>query len=180
MEIQTAVAALTSGGTVLLGPDTFNMSFSSATPNYISLKSNLRIKGSGMGRTILQGGVANSWMFRYVDGPTQVENVIIEDLTIDLQNVTDASAIQAWYSKNFILRNVEFKNADEGWFFSNGVSDGSTEGILCENLHIENCIFDTHTGILEMVLLFNTQDAWITDCTFKNKNDNGPTVGLWQ
>jgi hypothetical protein len=85
--------------------------------------------------------------------------------------------------------NVKFMGVScGGWHLIVGI-DGNSAGSVNDfsrNILIENCLFEGHKGSLEMLLIFNTKNCRIENCTFQNKilgcptDGNRPVVGLWQ
>lgn len=96
-------------------------------PISIASVNNCTISGEGKGKTILQnyGIIKNS--------ATATYNVVIKDLTIDIQDTADGNAINLELnSYNFRISNCELKNTNNLFLLDWGGVD---------NLLVENCLF---------------------------------------
>lgn len=174
--IAEAISLLPStGGKIFIGaaPSTDPIEVSSG----IELADNIHIQGAGMDITYLQATASMTGVFQSLGG---VDNVIIEDLTIDVNSQASTSAIQLinGASSNITLRNVRFVNTVGAWQVHIGYAAGTSgspgsqaSNLLnrSENINIENCIFDTHTTTtLEQCILVNTINSRVRNCTFRN------------
>ena len=101
------------------------------SPLSIAEISNLTIKGEGINNTILENcGIVKN------DG-TPASYITIEDLTIDIKNTVDQTAINLVGNlSNAVLRRVELKNTNNKFLLHWG-----TEEQPVNNLLVENCIF---------------------------------------
>lgn len=161
------------GGEVRLPPGALFMN-----NGHIDLKSNVVIRGAGKYATTLYGGEAGAYMF--YRSTTGLTGARIEDLTIDLRALTNASGIQLWYAQGCIVNRVRVKNIPSGgWGIKLGVQNPDTDTELCENNKFIDVDFDTMSGSLEMFLIFNAKNTEIVRPLFTNRS-SGPALGLWQ
>ena len=162
---------------ILPGTYTYTSTGANKSPRIVP-QSGQTIRGAGIGKTILQGGIEADWGI-YVN--TNVTNVTIEGITFDLNNTTTASAIQFQECDDILIKKCEFKNGAGGsWFVRLGTEPSLTATARSKNIVLEDCVFDTHTGSLEMLLIFNAENIKLIRPIFKNKVGTGPTLGLWQ
>jgi hypothetical protein len=79
------------------------------------------------------------------------------------------------------VRLANFKNGAANSWFTNFSSEpsGTTSVFGYDNI-VEDCIFDTHNGSLEMELALNQVNYKSKNNTYKNKTGDGPCLGLWQ
>jgi hypothetical protein len=127
-------------------PDTIYIKEGVYTENRIKLYSNIKIIGDGIDKTIIKNKPYNSTLGERADiltSDTPLENVQIENLTVDTLGIPDnlgSSAIifRNGPNKNIIIRNVKSINA-----FGTGIA-----ALNVENFVIENCFTNnTWTGI---------------------------------
>ena len=175
IQIQAAIDAVNAagGGTVYVKPGTYDINVQ------LTSKSNVSIIGSGEGVTVLMAntGIAFGYVIR---NTVTIENFNISNLTIDCNNTSHGSGFQLYYATNCVTQNITFKNgATSGWLMKLGVTNGASDAVLNFNNKIIDCTFDTHTGSLEMLLIFNAQNTEIIRPYFTGKT-SGPVFGLWQ
>lgn len=141
--------------------------------------SNCHIYGAGKGATILQGNVVGDWDF-YYSSAIQIHNFILSDMTIDLQNGTNASGVQLDNASTTVVQNVDFRNgAAGGWFLLYGANGSSaTAPVQDYNNKIIDVDFTNHAGSLEALLVFNATGTQIVRPTLQNISS--PGIGLWQ
>lgn len=141
------------------------------------------IRGDGMYRTILRAGsgISFAWMFRK-SSTTNVNGIEISDLTFDLNNVTAAAGLSAQYVTDMSIRRCRFVNIPaNGWGVRIGVESGADTTIRNKRILFEDCLFDTHAGTLEQVLLLNSEDVIFRNCWFRdNTSAQGFSIGLYQ
>ena len=142
----------------------------------VTPKDNVIVRGHGKELTTLTTGVNSGYFFT---STTTLDNFKLEDMTIDAGSVSSFGEVSLYYASNCGIERVYFKNVAASWMLKIGVTDGATEGVLCENNKFIDCDFDTHSGSLEMLLLFNCRNTEVIRPTFRNKT-GGPTLGLWQ
>lgn len=160
------------GGIVYIRQGTYNIT------GRITNLSNVRVIGFGKGVTILQGGVASDYTFYNLSA---ISHFSIENLTIDIQNGSNASGLRLQQATSCALINVEIKNgASGGWLAVLGTPNSATDGITNTDNKIIDCDFDTHAGSLEMLLIFNAESTQVIRPKFINKSTSGPGFGLWQ
>jgi hypothetical protein len=120
--IQYAINAL-AGGQIFIKEGIYDCA---GTLLSIANKSNIRIKGAGIGKTILK----NTGIIKNSATPTY--RIQLEDLTIDANNTVSTCLNLATNSFDFRIRNVELKNSKDSFLmYWDGV----------DNLIVENCIF---------------------------------------
>lgn len=174
VQINSAINAVNAygGGIVVLQPGTFKIT------GRITPKSKVTVRGAGKNATILQGGVGFDYSFY---NSTAINNFSITDLTIDLQNTANASAVRYQYATDCTAERVTFKNGGAGgWFLTLGVTNSLTDPVSNFDNKFIDCDFDTHAGGLEMLLLFNCRNTQIIRPKFRNKIGGGPTFGIYQ
>jgi len=125
-----------------------------STNPQITLKSNLRIHGDGIGKTILKRSATLRDNFDYdmMSNPDGVdlENVTIEDLTLDGMYPSDPlnygggcivlSHNQVTVNEDIIVRRVEAKNANKGVGGRNFIGESWDDpGLTIEDCKIHNC-----------------------------------------
>jgi hypothetical protein len=104
--LQACCNALTSGGTICIGPGTFDI-YANVTSSY-----SINIRGSGIGVTTLRRQIATTQHTILNDG----SNVKISDLTIDGNYPTNTSAVGTAMTElrntgnNVLIDNIEIKN----------------------------------------------------------------------
>ncbi len=188
VEIQMAINAVhaAGGGIVTLQNGTYNIQ-----SWYILPKSNVALVGTSRSGTILTSARVYSYLI-YTNN-IAVSNFGLENMTIDAQNSSHASGVFFEKSNRCKVSNVKFINVTcAGWHLVFGVFDAQNEDNYCRDILVENCLFDGHKGSLEMLLLYNTKNCRVDNCTFQNKiagctgtgateaDGNRPVVGLWQ
>ncbi len=170
--INAAVAA--GGGIVFIPPGSYFFNIQRVT-----IASNVTVIGAGIDVTILLGGTAGDYTF--YNSSTPVTNFVLRDLTIDCNNLTNASCTQFYYCNHTVIERVKFKNAPSGgWLCKWGVPDAGTDNTLGLDNKMIDCEFDGHGGSLEMLLVFNQKNMQIVRPKFRNKTSIGPGLGLWQ
>lgn len=65
--------------------------------------------GAGIEATILQGGIAAGYVF-YNSTSQTISNFVIEDLTIDNENVATVAGVGLNKALRCVIRNVKFTN----------------------------------------------------------------------
>lgn len=141
--------------------------------------SNCHIYGDGKGVTNLNGSVSSDWDFFY-NSSTQLVNFTLSDLTINLQNGSNASGIELSNASSTVIQNVSFLNgAAGGWFIQYGANgSGLTAPVQNYNNSLINDDFTSHAGTLEAVLVYNAENTHIERMSFTNISS--PGLGLWQ
>ena len=136
------VAAIAAGSDIVLPPGTWLVNGS------IALKSDLRIRGAGVGRTIIK--LKNSAGAVHIFTGTSLSRVTLEDLTIDCNETNNSTALDAIHLNGITylkLDGVEIKNVR-----ANGVALGNDSGSAKQVL-IRGCAFINVRG--DMVQLSN-------------------------
>jgi hypothetical protein len=172
--IQSAINAANAagGGDVLANLPLY------AVATRIVPKDNVRLRSICKGGTVLKGGVAFDWVFLNPTGT--VTNFCLEDITFDLNNTNHGSAVQLRSATGCWLDRVLFKNgATGGWMCVIGTANSATDGVTSVDNVLRDVEFDTHTGSLEMLLIYNAQNTRVIRPKFRNKT-SGPVFGLWQ
>ncbi len=184
VEIQSAINAVNAagGGTVTLKDGTYNIQ-----TTYILPKSNVTLTGTSRDGTVLSS--TRTYNFLIWTNNIAVYNFSIKQLTINALNSDHASGVLLEKATRCAVSNVKFIGVTcSGWDLVVGI-DGTaagTDNVFSRDIVIENCLFDGHKGSLEMLLLYNTKNCRVENCTFLNKtkgctNDgNSPVLGLWQ
>lgn len=174
-------AALTQGqfGNVFLRGE--SVDFTSVSGKFIQPVNNMSIVGAGIDRTIITTA-RTDYVFRYRSETIPLLNSSLSGFTIDCQDIDTVSGIDIRNFKNFRLSDVKIINSSQ-WFARFGAEPSSTTDVINDRLIVEDSVFDTHDGIYEMLLVYNTRNAFIDRCTFSNKTGSpgaAPTVGIWQ
>lgn len=184
IEIQAAINAVNAagGGSVLLKNGTYNIQ-----TTYLIPKSNVTLVGESRDLCVLSSARTYSYLiFNY---NTTLSRFFVENLTINALNAGNASGIRLEKAYKCRFSNVKFMGVScGGWHLVIGIEGASagSSNEVSRNILIENCLFDGHKGSLEMLLIFNTKNCRIENCTFQNKilgcptDGNRPVVGLWQ
>lgn len=184
VEIQAAINAVSAagGGNVLLQNGTYNIQ-----TTYILPKSNVVLSGTNRDLTILSS--ARTYSYLIFSNNILVSHFFIENLTINALNAGNASGVRLEKANRCRISNVKFMGVScGGWDLVVGIAGGTAGSAndFSRNILIENCLFEGHKGSLEMVLLFNTKNCKIENCTFQHKitgcptDGNRPILGLWQ
>ena len=188
IEIQNAIddALLAGGGTVSLAAGTYLLS------DIIEPRNNVHLEGMGIDVTILKGTHASSYLIFNETG--SVENFWLRYMTIDADNQTDASGVRFHRASDVVLQHVKFVNVSCGGYhavFGVNAADivppnAPASFAWSDDNVIDQCIFDGHSGELEMLLIYNSRNMRVQNCTFQNKTPGCPSdgelpvVGLWQ
>ena len=136
--------------------------------------------GQGKNLTIIKGGGT----FDYAVAKNGITDFSIRDMTFDNNNIDHGSILQLHAATRCVIERVGFKNVTTigagGWHAKFGVSSAGTDNNIYTGNKVIDCDFDTHSGTLEMLLIYNQKDFTVKRCNFTNKTTNGPTIGLWQ
>ncbi|NTU46121.1 hypothetical protein HGA88_00685 [Candidatus Roizmanbacteria bacterium] len=163
------IASKVNGGTVLIPAGNYVFSKS------VILRSNVTIQGSGVGKTIIKCDRKFSYVFannedRSAELTTDsIDNVEINDLTIDTNFFESNSGIALEKASNVRVHNIEIKNIYKGWGIRIGSMKHSKDSVAHNNnIVIENSTFDGHHSSLEQILVFNSSNVTLRNNTFKN------------
>jgi hypothetical protein len=162
------------GGEVVLMPGTWSL------PNPGTLvvpKTGVKVRGMGIGVTVIETA-RTDYIFK-TTGTSQVTDFSVEDMTIDCQNGTNVSALQLLYMTRCGARRVYFKNGAK-WFMKIGNEPSGLSGYMNEDCFVDDCVFDGHSSIYEMLLVYNSRNTWIRNNKFLENASNSPTIGIWQ
>lgn len=153
----------------------------------ISLKSNVTIEGETYGKVTIKGTAANDHLFYNVstNGSNVIDNATFENIIFDLDNITNGSGIGFIDTINSGCINCSFKNgATGGVFVRVSVENPASplSGFFGKDNFMTNCIYDTHQGSLEMLLIINQENFIDINSTFKNKGTvtTGVMLGIGQ
>jgi len=169
--------AQTTNGQVSLRADTINFTYVSG--KVIVPVSSVIIEGAGIDQTVINTSRPD-YVFKNVSAA--LAGAGISGMTINCQNLANVSGMDIREFTNFSLVNMKFLNGRQ-WFARFGNEPSGTTTDLNNGITIEDTTFDTHDGVYEMLLLYNTQNATINRATFRNKTGSpgsAPTLGLWQ
>lgn len=162
--IKAAVAAAaTKSATVHFPAGTYRI----AGPIYFPLGASVSIRGDGISSTTIVGGTPHDAIFIIrgtVDKHTS--NIVISDLTLDLDHVTAASALHFYFVSHFTVRRVRFVNSLLT-YASLSVPKGAPPPTIQDNDHVtfEDCSFEHHRNLLyETVTISNTDTVTFTRC----------------
>jgi hypothetical protein len=145
----------------------------------ITPKSNCIVSGAGLGATTILGGTNSGWTFYINSSTNPIVNAGFENMTIDLQNVANASGISLNNASNTFVNNVSFLNgAAGGWFLVYGSTNSTSTTVTNFNNSVNNVSFTNHAGTLEAFLLYNASGTNISNLNLKNVSS--PGLGLWQ
>lgn len=178
--VQAAVTAAhaAGGGTVYLPAGAYFIG-SRVTP-----ASNVTIQGAGITKTLLTSGVASDYVFYSKDSVSGLVDFTLRDLTIDVANVTNGSAMRFEYITRGEFQRLRILNVPaNGWGAVIGASGtaASTNAYINFNVKFQDCFFDTQNSTLEMLLIMNTQHIEVLNTDFyNNMASSGPGVGVYQ
>lgn len=174
--LNSALADATSGEVHLRGE---SVTFTQVSGKVVTPLSNIAIRGSGIDKTII-----NTQRTDYVfkNTASALTNASLQDMTIDCGSTTNVSGLDIRKFTNYRMERVKFSNGTQ-WFarFGNEPSASTTE--IAEGLFVDECLFDTHNGIYEMLLVYDTNYVDINRSIFKNKSGTAgaaPVIGFWQ
>ena len=185
VEIQQAInfCNTNGGGTVSIFDGTYNIQ-ARLVP-----KNNVTLQGTSTLGTILSSTRTYDYILLNA-GTTPLYNFHIKNMTFNANNAQNASCIRLQYAHYCSVTDVKFINVTcAGWHLVVGIDGAAAQNSneVSRDCVVKNCTFDGHLGSLEMLLLFNTKNILIDNCTFKNKYKqagcsagNSPVVGLWQ
>ncbi|MFQ5493570.1 MAG: hypothetical protein ACE5DX_05430 [Candidatus Dojkabacteria bacterium] len=173
-DLATAISNLpATGGKIWIGAGTEEIATA------VDLVDNLYIKGAGIDLTTLKATASITAILQSDGG---VDNVIIEDITIDVDSQASTAGIQLFNgaSTEITFRRCKFKNTVGSWQLRVGYAAGSVgspgsrssnTGNLSTNIRVEDCIFDTHTTTtLEQAIFINSEDVDVEGCVFQNNS----------
>lgn len=183
VEIQQAInfVNVNGGGTVILSDGTYNIQ-----TTRIVAKSDVILRGSSRDGTILSSPRTYDYI---VFNTAEIRRFQLKNLTINPQNAYRASGVRFELVSQVLVENVKFINVTcDGWMLTLGIdgNDAGTKDIFSRDNGVRNCLFDGHSGSLEMLLLFNSKNTVVENCIFQNKSGTCPTLGgqpglgLWQ
>lgn len=172
--IQAAVdEAGEQGGAVFLGPGTF------LCDTQIDVPSGVGIFGLHRDATTVKAGadVADGAIFSFEGTSTApVVGAALADLTLDCDNVTNASALGYYYATRLAFRRLTFANTA----FKHVQCYVDTQSTLDnQDLVFEDCQFETAAGSVEAVTIANTERAAFLRCLWDLGSAN-PDVLLYQ
>ena len=148
----------------------------------LTVPSNVEIKGLGKGKTILQKVSGSSDRVFEIVGtnPSRKVDVIIGDMTIDVNNINSSSGIVAEYVTRFTLRRLTIKNIS-AWGAYIGVTPSNTATIVNSNILIDEVDFGPSNSdfAFEQILLFNAENVLVDRSTFTT-HPTGHGIGIWQ
>lgn len=174
--INSALADATSGEVHLRGE---SVTFTQVSGKVVTPLSNIAIRGSGIDKTVISTQ-RTDYVFKNTS--STLANASLQDMTIDCGNTTNVSGLDIRKFTNYRVERVKFSNSTQ-WFarFGNEPSASTTD--IADGLVVDECLFDTHSGIYEMLLVYNTNNVDISRSSFKNKTGTAgaaPVIGLWQ
>lgn len=153
--------------------------FTNASGKVVTPVSNVAVRGAGVNKTLIQTA-RTDYVFK--NTAAALANFCLIDMTIDCQSITSVSGFEMRKFDNFRISRVKFKNSTQ-WFGKSSNEPAASTSDINTNLTVEDSIFDTHDGIYEMLLVFNTYFVDINRSIFKNKTGSAgaaPTLGFWQ
>lgn len=183
VEIQQAInyVSTNGGGTVTLADGTYNIQ-----TTRILAKSNVILTGTSRNGTILSSTRTYDYI---VFNTVEIRQFHLKNLTINPQNAYRASGVRFELVSQVLVENVRFVNVTcDGWHLTIGIdgNDAGTQEHYSRDNAVKNCLFDGHSGSLEMLLLFNSKNTLVENCIFQNKSGacpvlgGQPALGLWQ
>ncbi len=185
IEIQQAInfCNTNGGGTVTIFDGTYNIQAR------LIPKNNVTLQGTSILGTVFSSIRTYDYML-FNSGTNVLYNFHVKNMTFNATNAQNASSIRLQYAHYCSVTDVKFINVTcAGWHLVLGIDGTAAQNSneVSRDCVIKNCTFDGHLGSLEMLLLFNTKNILIDNCTFKNKykqagcsSGNSPVVGLWQ
>ena len=178
--IQAAVTAAhaAGGGTVYLPAGSYFVG------GRVTPATNVTIQGAGITKTLLTSGVSGDYVFYSKDSVNGLVDFTLRDMTIDVANVTNGSAIRFEYITRGEFQRLRILNVPaNGWGAVIGASGtaASTNAYINFNVKFMDCFFDTQNSTLEMLLIMNTQHIEVLNTDFyNNSSSNGPGIGVYQ
>ncbi|MFA9392749.1 MAG: glycoside hydrolase family 28 protein [Prolixibacteraceae bacterium] len=102
------------------------------------------------------------------------ENVIVRAVRYDAQNKNN-DGIDPEYSRNVLIENIEFNNADDNVAIKAGRDDeGRASKVLSENIVVRNCKFKgLHALVIGSEMSAGVQNVFVQDCSFAGKLKRG-------
>ena len=185
VEIQQAInfCNTNGGGIVTIFNGTYNIQAR------LIPKNNVIIQGASTLGTVFSSTRTYDYIL-FNAGTTALYNFHVKNMTFNATNAQNASSIRLQYAHYCSITDVKFINVTcAGWHLVLGIDGAAAQNSneVSRDCVLKNCTFDGHLGSLEMLLLFNTKNILIDNCTFKNKykqagcsSGNSPVVGLWQ
>ncbi len=185
VEIQQAInfCTINGGGIVTIFDGTYNIQAR------LIPKNNVILQGTSTLGTVFSSIRTYDYML-FNSGTNVLYNFHVKNMTFNAINAQNASSIRLQYAHYCSITDVKFINVTcAGWHLVLGIDGNAAQNSneVSRDCVIKNCTFDGHLGSLEMLLLFNTKNILIDNCTFKNKykqagcsSGNSPVVGLWQ
>ena len=175
--LQAALGAINTDGSgeMFIRPGTYKIA-SGLGGATVGQYSNLSIRGSSRGQTILQATAGVPIITLGSGNATSGNiwrNITISDLTIDMNNqIGGAYGIALGICQDVLLENIHFKNQKNGaksmlfW----GASSGASSLMLPRNLIVKDCIFSDSDAGWEMVTLAQGLNVKFINCTFRDKS----------
>lgn len=167
-------AATAKGGIVFYPPGTY------VKTQPVSVSSGVTHVGCGKGVTIILGGVSSGADYSFIGASgALVTNAGIKDLTLNSQNVSNASCINMYYFENLLFLGVEFLNTGFK-FVQNNVSTEST--IDNTNLLFRDCDFNgsSASSTTEGLTFANTNLVAMEDCSVTMSPNTARSVLYYQ
>lgn len=155
------------------------VNFTQSTGKVVTPLNNTVIRGAGIDSTIINTS-RRDYIFK--NTVNNVSNITLSDMTIDCGNLASVSGINISKYSGLRLSRLKFKNSIV-WFVKSANEPAQSTSDINTDFIVEDSVFDTHNGILEMLLIFNTNRVDINRSLFTNKTGSAgsaPTLGFWQ
>lgn len=139
--------------------------------------SNRTIGGAGMDKTIIRTA-RSDYIFKN-DINQGINDFVIEDIGFDCQDLPIVSVAKFYKATRVGMLRCRFTRSNQ-WFVVFGNEPSATSIDRNYDCFLDSCLFDTHSSIYEMALVYNSVGTVIKDCIFRKNSTNSPTLGLWQ
>jgi len=151
----------------------------------INPKSNVYLQGYGEGATTILGNRSFDYSIYYSSTTSQLTNFRMSDFSLDVNNISNSAGISLNNVTGLKAERMRIYNVPvNGWNFVLGAAgSGATSTIYNTDNTLTDITFDTHTGTLEQLLIYNSSSTNIVRPVFKNNYvGTGEQVafGLWQ
>jgi hypothetical protein len=138
-----------------------------AGPIYWPRGASVSIRGDGLSSTTIVGGAPHDATFVILGTPEKrAANIVISDLTFDLDNVEKANALHYYFVSNLTVGRVRFVNSQHK-FVGTSTPRGAPPPTVQDNDHVafEDCSFEHHRNQLyETVTIHNIDTVSFTRC----------------
>jgi hypothetical protein len=146
----------------------------------IALTKPVRFIGRDKTETVVVSGISSGYVFRKSPGAL-VTGIEFEKIGFDMQDVSNAAGLYFENANSVVIKECGFYGAGI-WSVVFGASGATadTTTIVCQGVQIEGCEFRGAVSTYEALLIFNTVDITVADCTFSEIGDTAIGLGFYQ